>query len=102
MIIVKMLNNPRMKDNISAFDLAFKLKPTIIGIVGIMQGDNIEITPVKNEIIGIISILKTLLNHNYFPLISFKCAKYSSGGSYPSILPNSFAFSSKITVVGVP
>lgn len=56
MIIVKMLNNPRMKDNISAFDLAFKLKPTIIGIVGIMQGDNIEITPVKNEINGIISI----------------------------------------------
>lgn len=61
MIIVKMLNNPRMKDNISAFDLVFKLNPTIIGIVGMMQGDNIEITPVKNEIIGIISILKSSL-----------------------------------------
>lgn len=57
MIIVKMLNNPRIKDNISTFDLVFKLNPTIIGIVGMMQGDNIEITPVKNEIIGIISIL---------------------------------------------
>ena len=54
-----MLNNPKIKDNISAFDLVFKLNPTIIGIVGMMQGDNIEITPVKNEIIGIISILKT-------------------------------------------
>ena len=56
MIIVKMLNNPSMNDNISAFDFAFKLNPTILGIVGIMQGDNIEITPVKNENIGIISI----------------------------------------------
>ena len=54
-----MLNNPKIKDNISAFDLVFKLNPTIIGIVGMMQGENIEITPVKNEIIGIISILKT-------------------------------------------
>ena len=61
MIIVKMLNNPKIKDNISAFDLVFKLNPTIIGIVGMMQGDNIEITPVKNEIIGIISILKSSL-----------------------------------------
>ena len=57
-----MLNNPSMKDTISAFDLVFKLNPTIIGIVGIMQGDNIEITPVKNEIIGIISILKSPIN----------------------------------------
>ena len=54
-----MLNKPSIKDNISAFDLVFKLNPTIIGIVGMMQGDNIEITPVKNEIIGIISIVKT-------------------------------------------
>jgi len=61
MIIVKMLNNPKIKDNISAFDFVFKLNPTIIGIVGIIQGDNIEITPVKNEIIGIISILNTSL-----------------------------------------
>jgi hypothetical protein len=59
MIIVKMLNNPRIKENISAFDFVFKLNPTIIGIAGIIQGDNIEITPVKNEIIGIISILKS-------------------------------------------
>ena len=57
-----MLNNPRMKDNISTFDLAFRLKPTIIGKVGIIHGDNIEITPVKNEIIGIISILKHLIS----------------------------------------
>lgn len=54
--MVKMLNNPRMKANISVFDLVFKLKPTIMGNVGIIHGDNIEITPVKNEIIGIISI----------------------------------------------
>ena len=56
MITVKMLNNPSMKDNISTFDLAFRLKPTIIGKVGIMQGDNIEITPVVKEINGRISI----------------------------------------------
>ena len=61
MIIVKMLNNPRIKENISAFDFVFKLNPTIIGMVGMMQGDNIEITPVKNEIIGITSILITSL-----------------------------------------
>jgi hypothetical protein len=61
MIIVKMLNNPSITDTISAFDLLFKLNPTIIGMVGMMQGDNIEITPVKNEIIGITSILITSL-----------------------------------------
>lgn len=59
MIIVKMLNSPNIKDNISTFDFAFKLNPTIIGKVGIMQGDNTEITPVKNETIGSISILKS-------------------------------------------
>ena len=75
MIIVKMLNNPRMKDNISAFDLAFKLKPTIIGIVGIMQGDNIEITPVKNEINGIISILKSPLNQTLFTADLFQVSQ---------------------------
>ena len=53
---MKMLNKPSMNANISAFDLAFKLNPTIIGKVGMMQGDNTEITPVKNETIGIISI----------------------------------------------
>lgn len=53
---VKMLNNPKINDSNSTFDLVFKLNPTIIGKVGIMQGDNIEITPVKNEISGIISI----------------------------------------------
>ena len=57
-----MLNRPNIKDNISAFDLVFKLKPTIIGMVGMMQGDNIEATPVKNEIIGIIPILKSPFN----------------------------------------
>ena len=56
MIIVKMLNKPSINDNISALDLAFKLNPTIIGKVGMMQGNNTEITPVKNETIGIISI----------------------------------------------
>jgi hypothetical protein len=71
-IKVKMLNNPKIKENISAFDLVFRLNPTIIGKVGMMQGDNTEITPVKNETIGIISILKSPLNQYYFPLISFK------------------------------
>ena len=70
MIIVKMLNNPRIKENISAFDLVFRLNPTIIGKVGMMQGDNIEITPVKNEITGIISILKPHIINYYFPEIS--------------------------------
>ena len=55
-IKAKMLNNPKLKENISAFDLVFRLNPTIIGKVGMMQGDNTEITPVKNETIGIISI----------------------------------------------
>lgn len=75
MIIVKMLNNPSMNNNISAFDLAFKLKPTIIGIVGIMQGDNIEITPVKNEINGIISILKSPLNQILFTANLFQVSQ---------------------------
>ena len=64
-MIVNMLNSPNMKDTISAFDSAFRLKPAIIGKVGRIQGDNIEITPVKNEIIGIISIL-TLPTINKF------------------------------------
>ena len=54
--MVKMLNKPNINDNSSAFDLVFNPTPTIIGRVGMMQGDNIEITPVKNETIGIISI----------------------------------------------
>lgn len=62
---MKMLNKPKIKENNSAFDLVFKLNPTIIGKVGIIQGDNIEITPVKNEISGIISILKTSTYINY-------------------------------------
>ena len=70
-----MLNNPSMKDTISAFDLVFKLKPTIIGIVGIMQGDNIEITPVKNEINGIISILKSPLNQILFTADLFQVSQ---------------------------
>ena len=67
-----MLNKPSVKENISAFDLAFKLNPTIIGKVGMMQGDNTEITPVKNETIGIISIKTTNYCYNHLPLISFK------------------------------
>ena len=66
-IRVKMLNRPMINDNSSALDLVFKLNPTIIGKVGIMQGDNIEITPVKNEIIGIISILKSPNINLFFP-----------------------------------
>lgn len=52
----KMLEKPRIKDNISLIDLDFKLKATKIGIIGSMHGDNIEITPVKKEIKGRISI----------------------------------------------
>ena len=80
--MVKMLNNPRMKANISVFDLVFKLKPTIIGNVGIIHGDNIEITPVKNEIIGIISI-KSPIKLNYS--ICLSSSKNSSESKYPSI-----------------
>jgi hypothetical protein len=50
------LNRPNVNDTISLFDLVFRLKATNIGITGRMHGDNIEITPVKKEIKGSISI----------------------------------------------
>ena len=51
---MKMLKSPQVKDRISVFDL--KATATTIGIIGRMQGDSIEITPVKKEIRGRISI----------------------------------------------
>ena len=70
----KMLNNPAVNDTISLFDFVFRLKATNMGITGSMQGDNIEITPVKKEIKGNISI--------YISLSSFK---NSSASTYPWI-----------------
>lgn len=55
-IIKKILPKPKANDSISLFDLDIKLKATNIGIIGKMQGDSIEIIPVKNEINGSISI----------------------------------------------
>lgn len=52
----KILPKPNANANISLFDLVFKLKATNMGIIGNIQGDNIEIIPVKNEIKGSISI----------------------------------------------
>jgi len=49
-------NKPKMNDNRFDFDLDFRLTLTKIGKIGKMQGDNIEITPVVNEISGRISI----------------------------------------------
>ena len=43
------------------FVLEFKLKPTNIGNIGSMHGDNIEITPVKKEIRGNKSIYIPLM-----------------------------------------
>lgn len=55
-IIVKIENKPKVKEIISAFVLDFRLNPINIGNIGSIQGDNIEITPVKKEIKGKISI----------------------------------------------
>jgi hypothetical protein len=52
----KMLPMPKMKDNISLLDFALRLKATKIGMIGNMHGESIEITPVKKEIKGKISI----------------------------------------------
>lgn len=51
-----MENKPKKKDKVSDFDFDFKLNPMKIGRIGNMQGDNIEITPVKKENKGTISI----------------------------------------------
>lgn len=56
----KTLMNPNMNENISPFDLLFRPNATNIGIIGRMHGDNIEITPVKKETKGRISILNLL------------------------------------------
>jgi hypothetical protein len=45
-----------MKDTISLLDFALRLKATKIGMIGNMHGESIEITPVKKEIKGRISI----------------------------------------------
>ncbi len=55
-ITTKMLRRPKMNDAISIFVFDFKLKARIIGMMGNMHGDNIEITPVKKERKGRISI----------------------------------------------
>ena len=52
----KIVEKPKTKDKISVFDLDFKLKATKIGMTGRMQGERIEITPVKKEMKGRISI----------------------------------------------
>lgn len=55
-IRIKILNNPKVNENTSLFVFDFKLKATNIGMMGKMHGDNIEITPLKKESIGSISI----------------------------------------------
>ena len=52
----KIVENPKMNDKSSVLDLDFKLNATKIGMTGRMQGDRIDITPVKKEIAGRISI----------------------------------------------
>lgn len=56
MIIIKMVRSPLMKENSSLLDLDFRLTLTKIGRIGRMQGDNMDITPVVNEIKGRTSI----------------------------------------------
>ena len=51
-----MLKSPQTKAISSDLVRVFRLKATNIGIIGRMQGDSIEITPVKKEIKGRISI----------------------------------------------
>lgn len=53
---MKMLNKPKVNDSISLFVFDLRLKATNMGMIGRMHGDNMEITPVKKEIMGIISI----------------------------------------------
>ena len=55
-IRMKMLNKPKVNDSISLFVFDLRLKATNMGMIGRMHGDNMEITPVKKEIMGIISI----------------------------------------------
>jgi hypothetical protein len=53
---VNIENKPKVKDMISAVLFDFKLKAKNIGKIGSIHGDNIEITPIKKEINGKISI----------------------------------------------
>ena len=53
---IKTVNKPKVNENNSLLFSEFKLKATNMGIIGRMHGDNIEITPVKNDIKGNISI----------------------------------------------
>ena len=53
---MKMLNRPKVNDSISLLLFDFRLNATKMGMIGRMQGDNMEITPVKKETIGVISI----------------------------------------------
>lgn len=52
----KMLRKPKTNARSSPFVLDFMLKATKIGMTGRMQGESIEITPVKKETKGRISI----------------------------------------------
>lgn len=54
-IIINALINPDIYEN-RLFLSKFRLTLTKIGKIGKIQGDNTEMTPVKNDIIGIISI----------------------------------------------
>ncbi len=55
-ITVNIEKSPKPNERISRFVLDFKLNPINIGKIGRIHGDNIEITPVKKEIRGNISI----------------------------------------------
>jgi hypothetical protein len=55
-IAMKMLKRPTVNESISVFVFVFKLKATKIGMIGKMHGERMEITPVKKEIKGRISI----------------------------------------------
>ena len=56
MIAIKTANKPKVKENTSLLLSDFKQKATTIGIIGRIHGDNMEITPVKKDIKGNISI----------------------------------------------
>jgi hypothetical protein len=53
---IKMLNKPRINEINLVLLLDSRLTPTKIGKMGKIHGDNIDITPVKKERIGKISI----------------------------------------------
>ena len=53
---IKMLNKPRINEINLVLLLDSRLTPTKIGKMGKIHGDNIDITPVKKDMIGKISI----------------------------------------------